>query len=242
MKRILNKIRSRIQLGKIKVISTQPSLGRFIKFETFALNELDRQVEKYLPGRNLTFVELGANDGISQSNTLFFEIYKGWRGVLIEPSPPNFHSLVKNRSRANSFFNCACVGFDYKEQSVDLIFSNLMTIPLIENSDVVNPLEHARQGEIYWGGTSYLFSAPAKTLNSILHQSCIESRIDFLSLDVEGGELSVLQGLDHDTFRFNYILVESRDFSRIRDFLESQRYEFIQKFSEHDYFFKDISW
>jgi len=239
--RLIANINFLFQVGKIRIIVAIPPLAKFIKFESFALNKLDRQVEMYLPGRNLTFVELGANDGISQSNTLFFEIYKGWQGVLIEPSPSGFKSLVKNRSVKNAFFNCACVGFDYMEETINLIFSNLMTTPLVENTDVSNPLEHARQGEKYWGGKSYIFSAPAKTLHSILHQSGIKSRIDLLSLDVEGGELSVLQGLDHTEFRFKYILVESRDFNRLRDFLESKGYEFIKKFSEHDYFFRDAS-
>jgi len=39
----------------------------------FALNDLDKKIERYLDFDNGFFVELGANDGVNQSNTLFFE-------------------------------------------------------------------------------------------------------------------------------------------------------------------------
>jgi hypothetical protein len=29
------------------------------------------------------FIELGANDGLMQSNTAFFEFTRGWTGILI---------------------------------------------------------------------------------------------------------------------------------------------------------------
>jgi hypothetical protein len=31
------------------------------------------------------FIELGANDGLTQSNTAFFEFSRGWTGLLVEP-------------------------------------------------------------------------------------------------------------------------------------------------------------
>ena len=43
------------------------------------------------------FIELGAFDGLTQSNTAFFEKYKNWRGLLIEPSPEKFAECVINR-------------------------------------------------------------------------------------------------------------------------------------------------
>ena len=51
----------------------------------FGLNQIDKKIENYLNYDNGFYVELGANDGIQQSNTFFFEKYRGWKGVLIEP-------------------------------------------------------------------------------------------------------------------------------------------------------------
>ncbi|EKX35933.1 hypothetical protein GUITHDRAFT_52329, partial [Guillardia theta CCMP2712] len=44
-----------------------------------------------------TFLELGALDGSTYSNSFYFERAMGWRGILIEADPDNFRQLVKNR-------------------------------------------------------------------------------------------------------------------------------------------------
>ena len=49
-----------------------------------ALNDLDRKLEKYLNYRDGYFIECGANDGYSQSNTYFLEKKLNWRGLLVE--------------------------------------------------------------------------------------------------------------------------------------------------------------
>ena len=52
-----------------------------------------------------TFVELGAYDGIKESNSLFFETCAGWDGILIEANPLLYDDrLVANRPRV-----CVCV-------------------------------------------------------------------------------------------------------------------------------------
>ena len=52
--------------------------------------------------RNGIFVEIGAYDGITYSNTYFFEKNYGWKGVCIEPINERFAQLINNRS-------CHCV-------------------------------------------------------------------------------------------------------------------------------------
>ena len=44
----------------------------------FGLHNLDRKLEKYLDYEKGYFVELGANNGVSQSNTKYFELFKKW--------------------------------------------------------------------------------------------------------------------------------------------------------------------
>src|SRR3974390_100826 len=48
--------------------------------------------------RNGVFVDVGAYDGISFSNTLMFERELGWTGLCIEPNPDVFPRLIENRS------------------------------------------------------------------------------------------------------------------------------------------------
>ena len=68
----------------------------------WGLNGLDQRLAQLMPYRNGYYVELGANDGRTQSNTLHFERHKGWRGLLVEPSPTAFQHCVMTRSPRNS--------------------------------------------------------------------------------------------------------------------------------------------
>ena len=63
----------------------------------YALNDLDRKLEKYLDFDNGVFVEAGANDGINQSNTLYLESRRGWRGVLVEALPVLYEQCRRHR-------------------------------------------------------------------------------------------------------------------------------------------------
>jgi hypothetical protein len=82
----------------------------------FSANSLDKKMLKYINYNNGTYIEVGANDGILQSNTYFFEKKKNWSGLLIEPIYKKFVQLKKNRSRKNFFSNYALVSFKYKKK------------------------------------------------------------------------------------------------------------------------------
>ena len=53
-------------------------------------------LEDKLPHRDGFYVELGANDGVRFSNSYYFEVNKGWKGVLIEPAP-NLYVTCKKK-------------------------------------------------------------------------------------------------------------------------------------------------
>jgi hypothetical protein len=95
---------------------------------SFSLNFQDKKMLKYLKKQNGYFIEIGANNGIDQSNTYLLELKKNWKGILVEPSPNKFIECIKNRSSKNKFYCNACVSFDYKEKYVPITYSNLMTI------------------------------------------------------------------------------------------------------------------
>lgn len=205
------------------------------------LNQLDRKIEKFLNYNNGYFVELGANNGITQSNSLYFEKYKGWSGVLVEPIGHKFIECVKNRSKKNSIFCNACVSFDYKEKFVEMVYSNLMTVSHNLESDLKNPTDHAVLGKknLYEGELNYVFGSIAKPLNDILIEAKAPKEIDLFSLDVEGAEIDVLKGVNHTEFRFKYICVESRDIKKLSKYMEENNYILKEKLTNHDYLFKN---
>ena len=203
------------------------------------LHGLDRKLEAYLGYDGGYFVELGANDGVDQSNTLYFERERGWRGVLIEPILHNFLKCQGNRAADNAFFCAACVSDDYQAPYVRLTYANLMTTPHGVDSDIGDPAEHARSGAVYLkpGEKPVEVMAVARTLSSLLDEAGAPAEMDLLSLDVEGGELEVLKGLDHRRHRFRYLLVECRDPQRLASYLADAGYILIDKISQHDYLY-----
>jgi hypothetical protein len=44
--------------------------------------------------RNGFVVEAGANDGLTISNSLYFELKHNWTGLLVEPDPIAFQTLL----------------------------------------------------------------------------------------------------------------------------------------------------
>ena len=59
-----------------------------------------------------------------------------------------------------------------------------------------------------------------------------------MSLDVEGAEIEVLNGVDFEQYNFKFVLAELRDFTKDENFLKDKNYEFIEILSEHDHLFK----
>ena len=208
-----------------------------------SINELDKQLEKYVDYDNGFYVELGANDGVTQSNSLYFELNRNWKGVLVEPTTNNFLLCREQRSNKNRIFCNACVGFDYEDKYVDFKYANLMSIS--ENLEL-NLLKdkgaylESSKAHLKETETVFAFGAVAKTLNSLLEKAEAPKVIDFLSLDVEGAELEVLKGINFEKFSFKYMLIETTHLKLMEDFLIERGYVLEKQFSSHDYLFKCV--
>ena len=205
------------------------------------LDRLDQKLESYLDFDNGFFVELGANDGVTQSNTLYFERYRNWTGVLVEPSPDNFLQCVANRATRTKTYCNACTSFAYTDKFVEIVYAGLMSVPVGLESDVADPAEHAGIGrennQASYG--QFSFGAVAVPLNKLLIEAQAPQLMDLLSLDVEGAEIDVLKGIDHAQFRFKFLCVESRSFDGLKDYLAANGYAFEAQLSRLDYLFRN---
>ena len=111
---------------------------------------------------------------------------------------------------------------------------------VVENSlkNQEEQIQHIQAGlEVQKIDKSYSIRVPARTLESILDEFTNIPQIDFFSLDVEGYELQVLQGLNLDRYKPKYILVEGRFFDEINSFLTTY-YDLAAKLSYHDYLYQ----
>lgn len=196
------------------------------------LDELFNQKE------NGFFIEVGGNDGITQSNTALLTKERGWKGVLVEPSHDGYLSCKINRPESYCF-HAACVGPDYASEWIEGDF----------NGGLMSSVNGIRCN------SQQLVRVPARTLESILDNCGFVPTIDFLSLDTEGYEFPILQGLNLNKYRPRYMLIEiySWDYETIIEFLKSHDYECLSNFSNYnsiqhprwdgthnDYLFKDI--
>ena len=178
---------------------------------SYALNTLDKKLALYIDFENGFFIEVGANDGVNQSNTLYFERYLGWKGLLIEAIPELAEQCRSNRPRC-IVENCALVAADYPGDRVEMQYCNLMSTVKGAFGNPEAEAMHLEKGRQFLRPRedTYAVSVPAKTLSGVLDEHGI-SRVDLLSLDVEGYENEVLRGLDFARHRPRFMLIEVRD-------------------------------
>lgn len=127
------------------------------------------------------FVEIGGYDGITYSNTKFFEDHLGFRGILIEPT--KYYENMKNNRP-----NCDCYNVAVGYTNEPILF--------VGDNPCAGALETMSLDAIeYHHKTSDRYLVNADTFGNILHKSSLKY-VDLMSIDVEGGEYMVLITMD----------------------------------------------
>jgi len=149
------------------------------------------------------FLEIGALDGNMYSNTYFFEHALGWRGILVEPQPQNSERLMKaDRPRTARFPIGACNITSDREPG-ELKIST-QGGPVATSFDYASPGFMAIWKEVV--GKEDI-AVPCVPLQYIIEATGMLD-IDLFSLDVEGGEMAVLETVDLEVTNINAILIE----------------------------------
>lgn len=148
--------------------------------DLWVLYELDLQVGGY-------FVEFGAYDGTSHSNTKLLEARFGWAGLLAEPNPDMANALTRSRT---SVVDSRCV-WDVSGDEVALLLTGdpeLSTVADHAVSDLHTSSRHATAVREV--------SVPTVSLRDLLDEHAVPEVVDFMSIDTEGTELRILQAYD----------------------------------------------
>lgn len=174
-----------------------------------ALHEMDVKLDTIIDRDDGFFVEAGANDGFTQSNTYWLERFRGWRGLLVEPIPELAAEAALSRPLA-TVKQCCLVSASDTRRQVPMLFGDLMSMV-----DGARESSWPSLGTVLGWRDAYELSVEARTLSSLLEELGAPE-VDLLSLDVEGFERQVLEGLDLNRHAPRYLLVEIHDRERDR--------------------------
>ena len=197
----------------------------------------DHRVSEILGGlKNGTFVEVGAFDGVTGSNSLYFERELGWSGLCIEPNPDAFVQLKACRETT-----CANVAISKHTGLVPFVKLSGSAAQL---SGIEGKLKEEKVSRAVDTKRSVksAFDVPSARLDDLLADFGI-ARVDFLSVDVEGSELEVLQTLDFSAVNVTVISVEnSRCDNAIDLFLRSKGFVLSLTIGREEEIFTHKTW
>ena len=199
---------------------------------SYGLDNLDNIIIEVIPKRAGFFVELGANDGITQSNSVLLEAV-GWRGLLIEANPASYAKCVKARPSA-LVEHAACVANGYSSPYTTITDVGLMSMTTESNLTGNEREQWLTRGEDFLNRERQQIEVPAATLSAILDKYEIK-RVDLLILDVEGAEIEVLKGLDFDRHAPEMIVAEDAYDNDLATFLSIYGYSREQILLERKY-------
>ena len=145
--------------------------------------------------KNGFYVDVGAHDGISLNNTLYFEKNNNWTGINIEPIKNVFDKLVINRPN-NINLNCAVYNNDGE---IDFLCNTGYTEMLsgIKDKYDIRHFNRLQRENRERGSTTEVIKVKTKKLESILDENNIK-HINYLSIDVEGAEFEVIKSINFD--------------------------------------------
>ena len=138
------------------------------------------------------FVDVGANAPRDGSQTWSFE-QRGWTGVLVEPQPDLAARL--RRERRAKVYAVACSSPQNAGKTLTLYLAGIQS---------------SLKADFYAAGMQRAGSAevPVMTLDQVLEDAGAPARLDFVSIDVEGHDIEVLDGFDLARWRPRLLLIE----------------------------------
>jgi FkbM family methyltransferase len=208
------------------------------------------KIKKYLDFQNGFFLEVGAYDGIFQSNTLFLEKDLNWKGILVEPNFKYFLQCIKNRPKS-IIINCLLTSFEnYKKKKY--LYGDFNAYSNMKKKWGGGPATGGPMSSVLSFRRFYdfwmLFEKIRRNfsfvpilnfpMQLILDELSIID-IDFFSLDVEGYEYEVLNGINFYKINIKYICIEIKSFDKEKIFKFLFDRNFILAESLTDFNFKN---
>lgn len=179
--------------------------------------------------KNGIFVDVGAHDGKTYNNTLFFEETYNWTGINIEPLPHIFKELEVVRPGCINL-NVAIDEFEGEAEFCSNIGSAEMLSGLKKYYDPRHIDRINTENQVSEGNSS-IITVKTERLDTILKKHNIK-RINYLSIDVEGAEMNVIKSINFDEVFIDVICFENNYSDRsneIVEYLKNKNYYIVLK-------------
>lgn len=162
-------------------------------------SQLDEQyhILRYFGNGVGTFLDIGANDGKTFSNTYALSLL-GWSGVCVDASPRAFASLTATHAN-NDKITCLHAAVTNEDGSIVL---HEASDTLVSSLDAGQPKAWASYG-FEWNDVE----VPAMTVPTMLAKAC-RSQFDFVNIDVESHDIVILQQMNLEAMGVKMLCVE----------------------------------
>jgi FkbM family methyltransferase len=182
------------------------------------------------------FVDIGAHDGITLSNTYYLEKNLGWTGICVEPNPTVYAKLLKNRK-------CICLNGAVSDRKGESVFLKVdgyseMLSGLLGKYDPKH-LQRIEKELRLFGGTKRQITVPCLDLNEVLTQHNVR-HVDYLSIDTEGSEFDILKSVNFDHIKCAAISVENNfGEGNLEKLLKSRGFKLIAIIGTDEFYLKN---
>lgn len=160
--------------------------------------------------KNGFFVEIGVLDGICHSQSYFFEKYLNWQGIIVEPHPIWYDRIIENR-------NCKFATTPVSDENKTEVF-------ICREEPAFSSL---KKDTLHFQNSPILaeYTMESLTLTQLLKNHNAPKVIDFISVDVEGSELIILNKFLNDgEYLANLISFEHYDYNLAKNLMENTDY------------------
>ncbi|ESO09636.1 hypothetical protein HELRODRAFT_183998 [Helobdella robusta] len=181
-------------------------------------------IDKLLRNKtNGFFIECGAADGETQSNTLFFEVLRNWTGLLIEANDDSFATLLTKNRNVYAYHGCL---------STSKIVADYQFVPIFLTGGIGKSYDKTHPKN--WNKAQTKECIP---LSYLFHHLNI-THVDYFSLDTEGSELEILKTLDFNEVRIDILGVEYAIYLGDPAEMEEKRQRLVKFFEETNLYYR----
>ena len=198
-------------------------------------DSIDKKLIKRLKLENSKgfFVEVGAVDGITYSNSYLLEKKLGWNGLLVEPIHSEYKKCLSYRSSIVE--NFLLTDEKNSDKEIKMIKAGPGSLIHEQNINIADSfhdkLKRMAKKRLIDGEEM----VRSTTISRLLRKHSIEN-VDIFFIDVEGSEKLVISGMDED-INFTNVLCETEYPEEILELLERHGFRRYERMARNDYLF-----